>query len=210
MAPCITLLILCLSSCDYSHTGNELWGLHGPTLIVVVQLKITAPCREPCEPSAWTLSRPHRGSVFEDSGTSTRKLQEEKIGGIMASGMELAINNAEEAAVNAPFNSTGLQTPGQLFFLSCTCSTRGSYIRLYGFVCVCTARSFPRPQSRLQAINGFSSGARPNGVSNFTYLLRNQWGAVATVKEIKSTQSQNIWAQCSLNSESTDSFKKLK
>lgn len=57
----------------------------------------------------------------------------------MASGMELAINNAEEAAVNAPFNSTGLQTLGRLFFLGCRGSMRGSLIRLYGFVC----RSFP-------------------------------------------------------------------
>lgn len=69
----------------------------------------------------------------------------------MASGMELAINNAEEAAVNASLNSTGLQTLGQLFFLSCRRSVRGSYIRLYGFVCGCTARSIPRPQSRLQS-----------------------------------------------------------
>lgn len=37
----------------------------------------------------------------------------------MASGMELSINNAVEAAVNAPFNSTGLQTTTQLFFLKC-------------------------------------------------------------------------------------------
>lgn len=68
----------------------------------------------------------------------------------MASGMETVINNAEEAAVNAPFNSTGLQTPGQLFFLGHRCWMGGSYIRLYGFVCECTARSFPQPQSRLQ------------------------------------------------------------
>lgn len=67
----------------------------------------------------------------------------------MAAEVELAINNAEEAAVNAPFKSTGLQTPRQLFFLSCRCPMRGSHIRLYGFVCGCTARSFPRPQSRL-------------------------------------------------------------
>lgn len=61
----------------------------------------------------------------------------------MAAGMEPAINNAEEAAVNAPFNSTGLQTPGQLFFCSRGFWMRGSYIRLYGFVCGCTAGSFP-------------------------------------------------------------------
>lgn len=61
----------------------------------------------------------------------------------MASGMELAINNAEEAAVNAPFNSTGLQTPRQLFFLRCRCSMRGSYIRLYGFVCRLHFQVFP-------------------------------------------------------------------
>lgn len=35
----------------------------------------------------------------------------------MASGMELTINNAEEAAVNAPFNSTGLPDTGTVFLL---------------------------------------------------------------------------------------------
>lgn len=48
----------------------------------------------------------------------------------MALGMELAINNAEETAVNVPFNSTGLQTAGRLFFLSCrgaTSSRAGSF-----------------------------------------------------------------------------------
>ena len=77
----------------------------------------------------------------------------------MAPGMELAINNAEEAAVNAPFNSTGLQTPGQLFFLSCRCSMRGSYIRLYGFVCGCTARSFhPTSIPIAEPLMGFHQG----------------------------------------------------
>lgn len=63
-----------------------------------------------------------------------QKIAREKIGGITASGMELSINNAAEAAVNAPFNSTGLQTTTQLFFLKCWCSMSGSYLRLYGFV----------------------------------------------------------------------------
>lgn len=77
----------------------------------------------------------------------------------MASGMELAINNAEEAAVNAPFNSTGLQTPGQLFFLRCRCSMRGSYIKLYGFVCGCTARSFPPTSTQIaEPLRGFHQG----------------------------------------------------
>lgn len=63
----------------------------------------------------------------------------------MASGMELAINNAEEAAVNAPFNSTGLQTPECFFFLGCRGSMRGSLIRIYGFVCGRADRSLPPP-----------------------------------------------------------------
>lgn len=93
----------------------------------------------------------------------------------MASGMELAINNAEEAAVNAPFNSTGLQTPGRLFFLSCRGSMRGSLIRLYGFAC----RSFPPHDLSLdwRAIKVFSSGARPNGVSNFSSSLTHSTGS---------------------------------
>lgn len=114
----------------------------------------------------------------------------------------MAINNAEEAAVNAPFNSTGLQTPGQLFFLRCRCSMRGRYIRLYGFVCSCTARSFPpnfNPDGR--AIKGFSSGALPNGVSNFSNSLRYLRGAVVTEREITSKQSQNTWTRFSLSTE---------
>lgn len=129
----------------------------------------------------------------------------------MASGKELTINNAEEAAVNAPFNSTGLQTPEFFFFHGYRGSMRGSLIRIYGFVCDWADRS-PPPTPNLsldwRAIKVFSSGAHPNGVSNFSSSLTYRRGAVATKKEIMSTQIQNIWSQFSLNSESTDSYKK--
>lgn len=70
----------------------------------------------------------------------------------MASGMELAINNAGEAAVNAPFNSTGLQTAGRLFFLSCRGATSSSsLIRFYGSACAFFARPFPQPHFRLES-----------------------------------------------------------
>lgn len=70
----------------------------------------------------------------------------------MASGMEPAINNAEEAAGNAPFNSTGLPTAGRLFFLSCRgVTSSSSLIRFYGSACAFFARSFPRPRFRLEA-----------------------------------------------------------
>lgn len=71
----------------------------------------------------------------------------------MALGMEAAINNAEEAAGNAPFNSTGLQTAGRLFFLGCRGATSGSgsLIRFYGSACACFARSFPRPHFSLES-----------------------------------------------------------
>ena len=60
------------------------------------------------------------------------------------------------------------------------------------------------------AINGFSSGALPNGVSNFSNSLWCQWGAVATEKEIMPKQSQDIWTRFSPNIESVDSFNKQK
>lgn len=63
----------------------------------------------------------------------------------MVLGMELAINNAEETAVNVPFNSTGLQTAGRLFFLSCrgATSSSGGLIRFYGSACAYFAGVFP-------------------------------------------------------------------
>lgn len=95
----------------------------------------------------------------------------------MASRTKAAINNAEEAAVNAPFNSTGLQTAGRLFLLGSRGSMRGNLIRLYG----CVRRSsHPTPDLSLdwRAIKMFSSGARPNGVSNILSSLAYHRGAV--------------------------------
>lgn len=70
----------------------------------------------------------------------------------MASGMELAINNAEETAVNVPFNSTGLQTAGRLFFLSCGGATSSSgLIRFYGSACAYFVEPLPRPHFRLDS-----------------------------------------------------------
>lgn len=70
----------------------------------------------------------------------------------MASGRELAINNAEETAVNVPFNSTGLQTAGRLFFLGSGGATSSSaLIRFYGFECTRFVESLPRPHFRLES-----------------------------------------------------------
>lgn len=100
--------------------------------------------------------------------------------------MELSINNAVEAAVNAPFNSTGLQTSVQLFFLGCRCSMRGLYIRLYGF-----ARAAGLPGLSLstsiptaEPLIGFHQGPPDNGVSDFTDALRR---AASIKKEIMPT-----------------------
>lgn len=107
----------------------------------------------------------------------------------MASGMELAINNAEEAAVNAPFNSTGLQTPGQFFFPRLQMlDERQLHQALW--LCLrlhCQVFS-PNLNPDGGAINGFSSGARLNGVSNFTNSFGYQRGAVTTEEEVMSTQ----------------------
>lgn len=113
---------------------------------------LTAPCRRevqahhlnPQLASPWKCVW-RQWDVYE-------KIASGKIGGIMASGMEPAINNAEEAAGNAPFNSTGLQTAGRLFFLSCRGVTNSSsLIRFYGSACACFARSFSRPHFRLES-----------------------------------------------------------
>lgn len=70
----------------------------------------------------------------------------------MASGRELDINNAEETAVNVPFNSTGLQTAGRLFFLGSRGATSSSaLIRFYGSECACFGVSLPRPHFRLES-----------------------------------------------------------
>lgn len=117
---------------------HELLGLHGFSLMLWINLQ--------GKKKSCMLSFPL--SVLK----TARRLRENCKGGvegIMASGMALCINNAEEAAVNAPFISTGLQISAQLFFLSCRFSMRGRYIRLYGFVCGCTERSLLRPQSCL-------------------------------------------------------------
>lgn len=60
----------------------------------------------------------------------------------MASGRELAINNAEETAVNVPFNSTGLQTAGRLLFLGSGAATSSSAIIRF-YECACFVESLP-------------------------------------------------------------------
>lgn len=92
----------------------------------------------------------------------------------MALGMEAAINNAEEAAGNAPFNSTGLQTAGRLFFLGCRGATSGSSKQPHSllWLCVCLHRQvFPSTSLQtgepLRCFHRGGGGISPNGVSNF-------------------------------------------
>lgn len=111
----------------------------------------------------------------------------------MASGMELAINNAEEAAVNAPFNSTGLQMPGQLFFLSCRCSMR---LLLHQALWLCVwlhCQVFPPTSIQIAGpLSGFHQRPVLMEFPTSPNPLHHQRGAVATENEIMSTPSQNI------------------
>lgn len=77
----------------------------------------------------------------------------------MASGKEQAINNAEEAALNAPpLVEQVHRPPGQLFFLRRRHSARGRYIKAL-WLCALTASFADLCPAR--AVNGFLSRDRP-------------------------------------------------
>lgn len=140
------LVVLLSEDCIQSkHTrreeGSWLWWF-----------TLTAPCRGEVQAHRLNPQSAPPWKCVWGQWDVYKKIASGKIGGIMALGRELAINNAEETAVNVPFNSTGLQTAGRLFFLGSGGATSSSaLIRFYGSECACFVESLPRPHFRLES-----------------------------------------------------------